>query len=336
MRYSNGGYIGSGVYPNEYGDIDGVWRYFTDVARAIKDGNWYVSSVPENVLVSPTAISIATGENVELSCGYDDDISGFDEIFLWQKSINQSLWTDIPNSNDTTYSFISTIEDSGSYIRCKVYRGLKSANSNIVPIDIALGTISITLQPSDTTVYAAESASFYITANSTIGTLSYQWQESSNNGLTWQPAPGSTNSSSYSFTASYSANGYKYRCYLTANGASSLYSNTVTLTVNNNTIIFNTQPSNQTCGQYTSINTFTVSATTTNSQTVSYQWYKADNSPLFNNWSQISAGDTLFSGRNTSQLIVDCVASITHLKCLATYSSISGYSNTAIHTPYSP
>jgi hypothetical protein len=336
MRYSNGGYIGSGVYPNEYGDIDGIWRYFTDVARAIKDGNWYVSSVPENVLVSPTAISIATGENVELSCGYDDDISGFDEIFLWQKSIDQFSWTNIPNSNDTAYSFVSTIEDSGSYIRCKVYRGLKSANSNIVPINIALGTISITLQPSNTTVYAAESASFYITANSTIGTLGYQWQESSNNGLTWHPAPGSSNSSSYSFTASYSANGYKYRCYLTANGASSLYSNIVTLTVNNNSIIFNTQPSNQTCGQYSSINTFVVSATTTNSQTTSYQWYKADNSPLFNNWTQISAGDTLFNGRSTNQLTVDCAASITHLKCLATYSSISGYSNTAIHSPYSP
>ena len=335
MRFSNGGYIGTGVYPNEYGDIDGIWRYFTDVTRAIRENNWYVSSVPENVVVSPTAVSVATGELISLSCGYDDDISGFDEIFLWQKSFDQVSWTGIPNSDDNEYSFNADISDSGLYLRCKVYRGLKSANSNNVPISIAFGTINISSQPSNTTVYAAETASFYITASSSAGSVNYQWEESSNNGVSWHVAPGSSTSSSYSFTASYNSNGYKYRCYLTSSGASSKYSDTVTLTVTQNNIIFNTQPSNNTCLQYSSYNTFTVSATTSNSHTPSYQWYKADNSPSFNNWSQITVSDSLFSGRTTAQLTVDCAAPTTHLKCLATYSTISGYSNVAIHAPYS-
>ena len=336
MRYSNGGYIGTGIYPNEYGDIDGIWRYFTDVTRAIKDNNWYISSVPENVSVSPTAIATSTGDVVALTCSYDDDINGFDEIFLWQKSFDQVSWTGIPNSDDTEYSFTANIEDSGLYLRCKVYRGLKNANSNIIPISIALGTITISSQPSNTTVYAAETASFYITASSSAGSINYEWQESSNNGISWHTSTGSASSSSYSFTAEYAKNGYKYRCYLTASGAASKYSNVVTLTVNANSIIFNTQPSNQTCDQYSSINTFTVSATTTNNQTPSYQWYKADNSPSFDNWSAITVGDTLFTGRTTYQLTADCSLSTTYLKCLATYNNISGYSNTAIHSPYSP
>lgn len=336
MRYSNGGFIGTGVYPNEYGDIDGIWRYFTDVTRAIADNNWYVSSVPGNVVVSPTSVVSATGESVVLTCSYDDDISGFDEIFLWQKSFDQVSWTGIPNSDNNQYSFLPTIEDSGSYLRCKIYRGLKNSNSNSVPVSIAFGTITISLQPSNTTVYAAETASFYITASSSAGPVNYQWQESSNGGISWHTAPGSSTSSSYSFTAEYASNGYKYRCFVTADGASSIYSNTVTLTVNANNIIFNTQPSNQTCGQYSSLNTFTVSATTSNSQTPSYQWYKATNSPSFNNWTAITAGDSLFSGRTSYQLTVDCSQPITHLKCLATYNSISGYSNSAIHSPYSP
>ena len=334
MRYSNGGYIGTGMYPNEYGDIDGIWRYFTDVSRAIKDNNWYVSSVPENIEVSPTSVVSTTGDSIALTCSYDEDISGFNEIFLWEKSFNQISWTGIPNSDDPEYSFVSTIEDSGLYLRCKVYRGLKSGNSNIIPISIAFGTITISLQPSNTTVYAAETASFYITASSSTGSVNYQWQESSNGGISWHTAPGSSTSSSYSFTADYASNGYKYRCYVTSEGASSTYSDVVTLTVNANAIIFNTQPSNQTCDIYGSVNTFTVSATTTNSQTPSYQWYKADNSPSFNNWSAIGAGDTLFTGRNTYQLLADCSLSTTHLKCLATYNNISGYSNTAIHSPY--
>lgn len=334
MRYSNGGYIGTGVYPNEYGDIDGIWRYFTDVTRAIKDNNWYVSSVPTNVEVAPTAISAATGDSILLTCTYDDDISGFDEIFLWQKSTNSISWTGIPNSDSNEYSFIAAVEDSGNYIRCNVYRGLKYASSNIVPISIALGTITISAQPSNTTVYAAETASFYITASSSAGSINYEWQESSNNGISWHIAPGAATSSSYSFLAEYAKNGYKYRCYLTADGAASKYSNVVTLTVNANSITFNTQPSSQTCGQYSSVNIFTVSATTTNNQTPSYQWYKADNSPSFNNWAEIAAGNTSFTGRNTYQLTADCALSITHLKCLAIYNNISGYSNTVIHSPY--
>jgi hypothetical protein len=336
MRYSNGGYIGTGVYPNEYGDIDGIWRYFTDVSRAIKDNNWYVSSVPENVQVSPTSVVSATGDNITLTCSYDDDINGFDEVFLWQKSFDQVSWTGIPSSDNEEYSFISTIQDSGLYLRCKIYRGLKNQNSNVVPVSIAFGTIAISLQPSNTTVYAAETASFYITASSSAGSVNYQWQESSNGGISWHIAPGSSTSSSYSFMAQYSNNGYKYRCYLTADGAASVYSNIVTLTVNANSIIFNTQPSNQTCGIYNSTNTFTVSATTTNNQITSYQWYKANNSPSYNNWTAITAGDTLFTGRTTYQLTADCSLSTTHLKCLATYNNISGYSNTAIHSPYSP
>lgn len=334
MRYSNGGYIGTGVYPNEYGDIDGIWRYFTDVTRAIKENSWYISSIPENIVVAPTAVAASTGDPVLLTCTYDDDISGFDEVFLWEKSFDQISWTGIPDSNNYEYTFNPTIEDSGLYLQCKVYRGLKNGTSNIVPISIALGTINITAQPSNTTVYAAETASFYISANSSAGTINYQWQESSNNGMSWYAAPGSSTSSSYSFMAAYSNNGYKYRCYLTADGAASVYSNVVTLTVNNNTITFNTQPSNQTCGQYSSFNLFTVSATTSNSQTPSYQWYKATNSPSFNNWAAITAGDSLFSGRNLYQLTVDCSQPITHLKCLATYNNISGYSNVAIHSPY--
>lgn len=335
MRYSNAGYIGTGVYPNEYGDVDGVWRYFTDVVRAIGDYNWYVSSIPQNIVVAPSAIIGATGDIIDLSCTYDEDISGFEEIFSWQKSNNQILWTDISGANNNEYSFTAGSSDSGTYLRCKVFRGLKNGTSNIVPVSIALGKINITSQPSNTTVYAAETATFYITANTTIGTLAYEWQESSDSGISWNTAPGIYSNSSYSFLAEYAKNSYRYRCYLTASGAVSKYSNTVTLTVNNNTITFDTQPSNQTCGIYSSYNTFTVSATTTNNKTPSYQWYKADNSPSYNNWMAISAEDNSYTGRLTNQLTADCDLSTTHLKCLAIYNNISGYSDFAIHYPYS-
>lgn len=139
MRYSNGGYIGSGIYPNEYGDVDGIWRYFTDVSRAIKDNNWYVSTVPQNIQISPSAVITDTGNSITLSCNYDDDINGFDEIFLWEKSHNQISWTGIPNSDNNQYTFTTTLADSGLYLRCKVYRGLKSNNSLSVPITLSSG-----------------------------------------------------------------------------------------------------------------------------------------------------------------------------------------------------
>lgn len=336
MRYSNGGYIGTGVYPNEYGDVDGIWRYFSDVSRAIKDNNWYVSTIPENINVAPTAVFSTNGESVTLNCTYSEDISGFDEIFLWQKSFNKISWTGIPDSDNQQYSFLSNFQDSGSYLRCKIYRGLKSGNSNIVPLNIASGKITITSQPSNTTVYAGETASFYIVANSTAGPINYQWEQSVNTGVSWASAPGSSTTSAYSFVANYASSGYRYRCYLTADGAFSVYSNTGILTVHDNYITFTLQPFNKTCGLYSTLNTFNVTATTRNNQTPAYQWYRADNSPSFNNWREITASDTLFTGRNTNQLTVSCSVPTTHLKCLATYSNISGFSNTAIHSPYSP
>lgn len=335
MRYSNGGYIGTGVYPNEYGDVDGIWRYFTDVNRAIKDNNWYISSVPQNITISPSSVIGVTGDSIVLTCSYDEDISGFQEILEWQKSYNQSSWTGVSVSNSNQYSFIAESADSGAYLRCRVSRGLKNGTSNIVPVSIALGSISISSQPSNTTVYAAETGTLYITASTTIGSLAYEWQESADSGVSWSTAPGSSDTSSYSFLAEYIKNNYQYRCYLSASGAIAKYSNTVTLTVNNNSITFNTQPTNQTCGVYSSYNTFTVSATTTNNKTPSYQWYKADNSPLYDNWAAISESDSSYTGRLTAQLTADCGLPITYLKCLAIYNNISGYSDTAIHSPYS-
>ena len=95
-------------------------------------------------------------------------------------------------------------------------------------------TSSVTIPPASTTVCNNTTASFAVTAAGD-GTLSYQWQVSTNAGATWSNIAGA-NSSAYSFTAVAGDNGNKFRCYVTNGCPSSDTSIAATLTMASGTV----------------------------------------------------------------------------------------------------
>lgn len=100
------------------------------------------------------------------------------------------------------------------------------------------GTISISVQPANTSVVAPATATFTVTAAlAGAGTLAYQWQkqESTESGATWTNVGTNSNSYTTGVTAvapgSGATNGDKYRVIVSSTGSTSVTSTTAVLTV---------------------------------------------------------------------------------------------------------
>ena len=83
--------------------------------------------------------------------------------------------------------------------------------------------------PADQTVTEGEIAEFSVTA--TGDNLSYQWQQSTDNGQSWTDIDGATGASYATEASTASMSGYQYRC-VVSNSAGSATSSAATLTVN--------------------------------------------------------------------------------------------------------
>jgi hypothetical protein len=164
-------------------------------------------------------------------------------------------------------------------------------------------------------------------------TYSYQWQISTNNGSTWSSL---TSSSTYSGVTSASLvisnitstiNGYKYRCILT--GASTLTSNTTTLTVVSSPVITSQPASVTSCNNNTVAATFTVVTTETS---LTYQWqYSTDGStwttptnyPFYNYTTSTLTCASYYFNYN---ILVRCL--ITNSSGCSVYSDVATYAYT--------
>ncbi len=89
----------------------------------------------------------------------------------------------------------------------------------------------ITVQPVNVTICAGSAASFSVTATTGVGTLSYQWQLSTDGGTTYSNISGATTNTFAQIGIPVTQNGYRFRVIVTA-GCGSVNSTGVILTVN--------------------------------------------------------------------------------------------------------
>lgn len=132
-------------------------------------------------------------------------------------SSNYNLWT------ATSHGSCVGVTDANKLLAQKCALAAIKDPFNITTIPI--NTIVISAQPSSTSVASGASVTFSVTA--TGDNLSYRWQYS-DTGIIWSAASGT--SSSFTFTASSSFNGRKYRCKV-YNDNFDVFSDEATLTV---------------------------------------------------------------------------------------------------------
>ena len=199
--------------------------------------------------------------------------------YQWQLSTDGgNTWNNISGANTATYSFSSvTVGSNGNRFRCVVNGTCApSVNSNPFLLTV-IAPVTVTLQPAATQICANGNTSFSVSGSS-VQSIIYQWQMSSDNGATWNNIAGA-NASTYSITnAAYTQNGQRYRCLLSSSTCSApVNSADALLTVRQNpTVSLVASPLTSLLpGQTT---TLTASPSATTGGTLSYSWYFNANS----------------------------------------------------------
>ncbi|HET9977403.1 MAG TPA: hypothetical protein VFQ20_08215 [Burkholderiaceae bacterium] len=228
------------------------------------------SPAPAPVIsVQPSDTSAVAGNAATLSI----TASGPDLGYQWQVSTDGgTTWTNVAGATQSIYTTpATTLADNGKRYRVVVSAAGISVNSSAVQLTVTAAVVAptLTVQPAAQTATAPDPASFSVTAGGTAP--SYQWQRSTDGGATFVAIAGATAATYSTGATTTTMNGERYRVVVT-NGAGSVTSSAVVLTVNPTPVAaaFTTQPANQsvTAG---SAAAFTVVATGTPAPTLQWQ-----------------------------------------------------------------
>lgn len=132
--------------------------------------------------------------------------------------------------NESTGEISGTPTADGTFNFTVKATNTGGSDSKSLSITIDAAALSITTQPSNQSVTEGQTASFSVAATGS-GTLTYQWQESTDNGATWVNISGA-NAATYTIENTTTAmSGYQYQCVVTDGSINSVTSQAATLTV---------------------------------------------------------------------------------------------------------
>ncbi len=209
-------------------------RYYRCV---VTDANGSVTSAAAKLTVIPGPAITAQPRDQSVSSGryvaFTVSATGTGTLsYQWQWSANKSIWynTSLPGCRTKTLTVAYSYVSNDRYFRCIVTDSNGSVTSDAAKLTvITSNTPSITAQPASVTAAAGSKASFTVTAKGS-GTLTYQWQYSTN-GTTWyNTALTGYNTPTLTITASSAVSGRYYRC-VVSNDTGSVTSAAARLTV---------------------------------------------------------------------------------------------------------
>jgi hypothetical protein len=235
-------------------------------------------NTPVNITSQPVASVICANTNTLFSVS----ATGTALTYQWQVSTNGGVsFTNVvngaPYSNATTstLNIIAAPATLNTYqYRCVVSGSCTPVNSAAVVLTVNAPPTVVT-PPASTSICAGNVVSFTIGASG--GGLTYQWQLSTDNGVTFNNIAGATNAT-YSFTALLTQNNYQYRCIVNGTCAPNATSAAAVLSVGS-TLVINSQPAGTIiCAGSNAAYTVNVSGT------VTYQWQEStDGGVTYNN-----------------------------------------------------
>lgn len=194
-----------------------------------------ISSI--NIINQP-ANSTITGTSTSFSVSATISPSRASLSYQWQRSIDAGIsYTNISGATSSILNLSNLTTTESGYRYRVIVSGTGGANtvtSDEAVLTVNAPEITITSQPTNTTSVNAE-ASFSVIATivgATAYTLSYQWQKSTDGGLTFSNISGAT-SNTYTLTSLTSAlNNYVYRVVVSSNvGSSPVTSTSAVLTI---------------------------------------------------------------------------------------------------------
>jgi hypothetical protein len=227
-----------------------------------------------NITTQPLSQTVCEGAGVTFST----TVAGTGTTYQWQRSIdNGGSFTNLTGETNASLTVNAVTASMNNYqYRVIVTQNTCNTTSEVAYLLIGTG-ITVTTQPTNQTVCAGATATFNAAATGT-STLDYQWQVSTNSGVSFVNIVGATNPTLTLTNTTTTQNNNRYRLRI-MQGACTVFSSVATLTVNPSPTI-TTQPSSQTvcAGSNVSLN---VVATGTG---LAYQWQlSTDNGTSFTN-----------------------------------------------------
>ncbi|MBL7732602.1 MAG: hypothetical protein JNM88_15605 [Chitinophagaceae bacterium] len=194
---------------------------------------------------NPADQTICEGSNTSFTAGATGGGLGFQ----WQVSTDGgATYNNVPAAAPYSGTTTATLSITAAPPSLNAYRYRCVVTNGACTPGITTGALLtvntfpvITTAPQPVTICEGGSATFSVAATTGVGTLSYQWQVSTNGGTTWVNISGATSSSFAQTNIPLTQNGYRFRVVVTA-GCGSVNSAGVILTVNALPVISFTLP----------------------------------------------------------------------------------------------
>lgn len=287
-----------------------------------------------NVAVTsePASINICTGNNASFNVTAD----GTDPEFQWQVSTDGGVtFSDIPGATATTLSLTAVTAGMNNN---QYHVVINNACPSSITSGAATLTVSdpaaITAQPTDLTTCEGNAANFSVTASGSANT--YQWQVSTNGGVTFTDIPGATAATLTVSNVTPAMNNNQYHAVISSCIGVPLNSGNAILTVTNAATIVN-NPADVTACQATDA-VFTSLGAGTN---ISYQWQvSTDGGLTFTNIPGATSATLTVSNvspasnNNVYHVVVSniCTASVVSGNAILTVSNIALINTQPVNT----
>ena len=181
---------------------------------------------PLRITSQPRSQSVAVGE-----CAiFTVEAEGSNVSYYWtyRKNSEDSWHYCSGDCKSASLSITASEQNNGYQYRCLVSSAGDTIFSDSATLAV-LSSVKITKQPASQSVKDGETAKFSVKADGS--SLKYQWQYRSSSTASWSNCTASGNqTATVSVAATTAKNGFYYRCKITS-GSTTVYSDTVTLTV---------------------------------------------------------------------------------------------------------
>ena len=234
---NNGLGIEPEIYAGAFVGTRSCWNDFpenpTDVVGFVMEVGDVVTEEPPTFTLQPTDQRAWDGITVSFSA---EAVAESEVSYQWQFSVDEETWTDIDGATDRTYTFVYWADLDG-YYRCKATAvSGAAAYSDVARTDIFMPQLWIVTNPADIEVIVGGDASFTVEAEGEGPedeyNIYYQWQyDMTDDGVDdWVNISGAYDST-YWFTPEWDEDGYIYRCEVSDDYGTVIWSDVARLTV---------------------------------------------------------------------------------------------------------
>ncbi len=301
-----------------------------------------VNTAP-NITSQPTASTICATQNT----GFTVAATGTAITYQWQQSTTGCAGSFVNLTNGGIYAGVTTAGLSltaapatmnGYAYRCVITGTCSPAATSACALLTVNTAVTISAQPSNSTICAGSNTSFSITAAGT--SPAYQWQESTNGGTTWSNISnagvysGATTATLTLTGVPAGMNSYQYRCVVTGAAPCGILNSTAAILTVNTAPAITAQPVAGTTICAAQNTSYTVAA---NGTALTYQWQlSTDGGATYSNLTNTG----VYTGTTTATIsITGALASMNtyRYRCVISGTcSPAATSNAAILTVYTP